>query len=511
MFGFEQYSKATLLLLSFVIYVPLRLIYNVVYNLFLHPLANVPGPRLAAATYLYQTYHSLVGGSRYYVQVGKMHEKYGPIVRITPDEVSLSDPSNYDLIYFVGSKYPKSTFYSSFSAGYSTFATQPHDLHRIRRSALNPFFSRKNVLALESVVQDKAQKLCSLAKKKFKEGKELDLNHAFRAVSIDVITDYAFADCYDLLGREDLGKTFFEMVQKRGPAAWMFVQWPGLQALAMGLPKWVASALSQPIAHTLKLVEHCRAQCQSVKDAMDSGKVSDSSQPSIFQELLSPEGKDEDYVVPTVDQLKDEAHSILAAAADTTGNAMTVAAYHTVSNPEIFEMLRRELKENFPDSEQELGFVELERLSYLTAVIKEGLRMSFGVPGRLPREVPKPGATFNGTFIPAGYTVGMSSWVLHQDPTYFPNPKTFDPSRWLDPAESRRLDKAFVPFSKGTRGCVGMPLAYCEMYVTLGTFFRRFPNVKGNVLSKEDLSYVDHFSAYHPLGAEVFKVTSPTI
>lgn len=51
----------------------------------------------------------------------------------------------------------------------------------------------------------------------------------------------------------------------------------------------------------------------------------------------------------------------------------------------------------------------------------------------------------------------MSSWVLHQDEEYFPDPLKFDPERWLDPKEARRLDKAFVPFGKGTRGCVGMP------------------------------------------------------
>lgn len=53
------------------------LAYRLFYNLYLHPLAHIPGPKLAGATYLYQTYFSLVGGSRYYIQIGKMHEKYG--------------------------------------------------------------------------------------------------------------------------------------------------------------------------------------------------------------------------------------------------------------------------------------------------------------------------------------------------------------------------------------------------------------------------------------------------
>jgi hypothetical protein len=47
------------------------------YDLYLHPLARIPGPKLAAITYLYQTYFSLVGGSRFYIQIGKLHEKYG--------------------------------------------------------------------------------------------------------------------------------------------------------------------------------------------------------------------------------------------------------------------------------------------------------------------------------------------------------------------------------------------------------------------------------------------------
>jgi cytochrome P450 len=63
----------------------------------------------------------------------------------------------------------------------------------------------------------------------------------------------------------------------------------------------------------------------------------------------------------------------------------------------------------------------------------------------------------------------MSSWVLHQDEDYFPNPTKFDPDRWSDPEEARRMDKAFVPFGKGTRGCVGMP--YDSMSLCwLGTF-----------------------------------------
>jgi cytochrome P450 len=96
---------------------------------------------------------------------------------------------------------------------------------------------------------------------------------------------------------------------------------------------------------------------------MEKGEAIERS--SIFEALLTPA---EDYIVPTPDQIKDEAYSILAAAADTTGNAMTVAAYQVVVNPEIYKRLTAELKEAFPDANQTLDYMALEKLPYLVSL-----------------------------------------------------------------------------------------------------------------------------------------------
>jgi hypothetical protein len=101
---------------------------------------------------------------------------------------------------------------------------------------------------------------------------------------------------------------------------------------------------------------------------MESGQGSE-SRPSIFKALLSPDEKVKGYVVPTVDQLKDEAFSILAAAADTTGNGMTVAAYNVVNNPAIYKRLTKELEAEFPDADATLDFVSLEKLPYLVSFL----------------------------------------------------------------------------------------------------------------------------------------------
>lgn len=87
------------------------------------------------------------------------------------------------------------------------------------------------------------------------------------------------------------------------------------------------------------------------------------------------------------------------------------------------------------------------------------------------------------------------------DPTIFPNPEVFDPSRWIRAAErGERLDRYIVSFTKGSRQCLGIKyvyralfhfnfffllmwtrdadrsysLAYAELYLTVAHVFRRF-------------------------------------
>ena len=65
----------------------------------------------------------------------------------------------------------------------------------------------------------------------------------------------------------------------------------------------------------------------------------------------------------------------------------------------------------------------------------------------------------------------MTSTLIHHDESIFPNSKEFQPERWI---EDPRPDRYLVSFSKGSRQCVGMNLAYAEMYLWLSGVFRRF-------------------------------------
>lgn len=148
----------------------------------------------------------------------------------------------------------------------------------------------------------------------------------------------------------------------------------------MAIPPDVAKHISAPLKQIMNLREvclpciclfvstelmpkkHCRTQVRAVKVLMDSGSKMD--KPTIFPALLAPPPG---IPAPTIDQIKDEAYSILAAAADTTGNAMTVAAYNVVNNPEIYRRLCEELAEAFPDPNGILDYATLEKLPYLVS------------------------------------------------------------------------------------------------------------------------------------------------
>lgn len=106
------------------------------------------------------------------------------------------------------------------------------------------------------------------------------------------------------------------------------------------------------------------------------------------------------------------------------------------------------------------------------------------------------------------YTVSMSAWMIHRNEDAFPDPGKFDPERWLgkSPEELRFMEKCYIPFSRGSRSCLGQNLAMCELYVGLGTIFRRFDNLTAPDVG--ELTYIDYFAAYHPEERQKLRVTA---
>lgn len=64
----------------FLVVILIWIIGHIIYRLYFHPLAKVPGPTLAAITWLYQTYYSFIGGSRFYLRIERLHRIYGMVL-----------------------------------------------------------------------------------------------------------------------------------------------------------------------------------------------------------------------------------------------------------------------------------------------------------------------------------------------------------------------------------------------------------------------------------------------
>src|SRR3954469_23025984 len=62
--------------------------------------------------------------------------------------------------------------------------------------------------------------------------------------------------------------------------------------------------------------------------------------------------------------------------------------------------------------------------------------------------------------------------LIHHSATLFPSPQTFNPERWLPGGTAN--PKYLIPFSKGTRRCLGMDMAYTELYITTAVILRTF-------------------------------------
>lgn len=317
---------------------------------------------------------------------------------------------------------------------------------------MNPLFSRKAVLALEDMLQCKVDKLIARVRQGIAKKEPVDLHHGFRALAVDVITDYAFGNCYNQLDTEDFAAPFFKMTSELAPRGWLLQAFPWLLPASSYITIGMAKRLNVYLYNFLQFRTRSLNEVKTLKENIDSGNDA-KTRSTIFHQLLDPNAT-EGHVVPAVEDLTDEAFTILSAAADTTGHALATTVFHVLSDARVYRTLSLELSDVSQDSTPP-SFTILEKLPYLTGVIKEGLRLSYGVPGRLPRTIEEPVAELGGYTVPKGTIVGMSAWNMHRDEKIWPEADSFKPERWLG-GDRQRLDTYLVSFTKGSRQCLGM-------------------------------------------------------
>jgi cytochrome P450 len=152
--------------------------------------------------------------------------------------------------------------------------------------------------------------------------------------------------------------------------------------------------------------------------------------------------------------------TVTGAGFETTANVLRLVFFHVFSNAAILQRLRAELASASGPS-QSSGQVEfelrtLEQLPYLTSILMEGMRLSPAIASRMTRIASDRDIVCGEWNIPTGTPVGMTTLLIHTDEKLYPEPMRFKPERWMDLDARKKVDKTYMPFSRGTRNCLGM-------------------------------------------------------
>ena len=182
------------------------------------------------------------------------------------------------------------------------------------------------------------------------------------------------------------------------------------------------------------------------------------------------QARDEDGGRMSDKQLRDEVMTFLLAGHETTALALSWSWHLLAQNPEAEAKLHEELDRVLAGRTPE--FSDLRNLTYAERVVKESMRL-YPPAWSLARTVVKD-FDIAGYSIPAGANVVMSTWVMHHDARYFPDPYKFDPDRWLS-EQSQKLPRfAYFPFGGGPRQCIGNSFAMMEATLLLAAIAQKF-------------------------------------
>ncbi|KAK5325890.1 hypothetical protein LTR93_004113 [Exophiala xenobiotica] len=379
----------------------------------------------------------------------------GPIVRITPWELHINDPDYYDVLYSRNSPRNKYQWFANmFGTPKASIAILDHYQHRLLRSNMNPYFSMQRIRALEPEIQALVDKLCRRLNDFKGTGQPIMLQPAYTCFTTDVISDYTMGVGFHYLDEQDFIPQWSETLSGIAQGTAFFKPFPWLLTILKALPQGLVTKLNPGMGLMFAFQNRCLVLINSVIESQKSGKEN-FGHPTFFHDVLASDLPPE---ARSAERLAQEIQTIIGAGAETVAKMLSWTTYYLLENPEKLRKLKEEL--NRLDPNRTAALVDFEKMPYLTSVMLEGLRIA-----------PDQALQYKQWSIPVGTPVGMTSVLMHHNETNFPDSYNFIPERWMDLESRKRLESYLVPFSKGSRQCVGQKYVDSLPFSVLAVLF----------------------------------------
>ncbi|KAA8907976.1 cytochrome P450 [Sphaerosporella brunnea] len=461
-------------LLSNPLFYPIAIVLSVAgwfyYQRVLSPYAGVPGPFWASLTRFW--YLNRINAQDMHRYTKMLHKQYGPLVRIAPNEVSVSDPAAMKQIYAVNAGYTKTDFYPTQAPNLSphgdSFTQLDEKKHTYRRRMISHIFSMSSVMEGEKFIDNATAAYFQVIEEHAQKGEKMEMGHWLHMYAFDIIGELFFGRMFGFIKeRRDIG----------GYMGAVDVILPHAIRLAV-LYEWmrpIINVVMYPLSANLRQAIRCfEALGAESKRYVDERIGKPSARPDMLSKLIKVmEEKSPDFDITDV---YTEAYTAIFAGSETTATAMRSAIYHLCRNPQYKAKLVAEIDAAQREGKlsEMIAYGEAIKLPYLAAVIKEGMRVQPSIVLTFPRHVPAGGATICGHFFPEGCRVGVNPYVLHYQTSIFgEDAEDFNPDRWFRP-DAANMDSYMFQFGSGSRTCIGKNVAMAEIYKFLPKLFREY-------------------------------------
>ncbi|KAJ9229416.1 hypothetical protein DTO169E5_8872 [Paecilomyces variotii] len=458
-----------------------------VWKVLASPLNSIPGPFLAKWTNLWRLFD--VWGGRCELTQKLLHEKYGPVVRLGPNMVSLGDPALIATLYGINGDWLKTDFYHSnsvFQDGkiiYTLFSETDNVRHAQMKRPIAQLYSQNGLRDLEPHINNTISYFIQRLDQEFIMGRNkdgiCDLATWLSYYAWDVVGEVTFSTPFGFLEKAtDIGNTI--MVSERALDYFAVVgQIPFLDFILDKNPIVRAMDRAFQLGRLgFNFITDMTINC--LQERRSGSKCHSASNPDFLDKFLEEQKKHPD----TVDDGRVVSYLLInmIAGADTTAITLRSVFYYILKNPQVYRQLQEEIDASKLSTP--VSYKDARALPYLDAVIREAMRMHPGVGMPLERYVPESGLSANGHYIPKGVKVGINPWVTSSNRDVLgPDAEVFRPDRWLQQVDEtdanyetrrKRMNRSDLAFGAGSRVCIGKNLALLEIYKTVATFVLAF-------------------------------------